>query len=346
MSKVEEELRAAFERHEALVPDPAPVRDRIDFAWVRVKRRRARQRVIGAAAAVLLAGVGLPIAVRGWGHGEPPAGEVTAAVGSAAPVTGPVDVLLIGSDLRLGEASARADTVMLLHVPADRGAAWMVSLPRDGIVDIPGHGTDKLNKTLTLGGPRLTAQTVTRLTGIEPDAAVVVDLTALSAVTEAVGGVTMCLHGTIPPAFGRKGFPAGCHHIGGDDVTPLLRARIGLPNGSYDRDENAQKFLRALTGKLTAGGAVDPAQLRRLLAAARDGVRIDGDLAGLLRVVEALGRPEVIGIREPSFASRASGEEIYPIVGKSLYQAIRDDRLEEWATANPRLVSRQPAGQR
>jgi hypothetical protein len=195
---------------------------------------------------------------------------------------------------------------------------------------------------------------VTQLTGVDPDATVTVDYTALRAVTRAVGGVTMCLPERVPPSFGRKGFPPGCQHIGAGDVTPLLRARVGMSNGSHDRDQNVQGFLRALSAKLTSDGAVKPAQLRQLFDAAKDGIRVDGDLAALLQVVGALGRPQVIGIREttpnadPASIPRngagenlaAPPEQIYPTVGKSLYQAIRDDRLAEWAVANPRLISR------
>ncbi|WIM96654.1 LCP family protein [Actinoplanes oblitus] len=345
MSKVEEELRAAFERHEALVPDAAPVRDRIDFAWVRVKRRRAKQRVIGAAAAVLLAGAALPVVSSGWGHRGSPAGEVAPMVDAAtAPITGPVDVLLIGSDRPVTEEVARADTVMLLHVPADRSAAWMISFPRDGAVDIPGFGTDKLNYALSYGGPALVRETVARLTGIEPDATVTVDFSALSAVTDAVGGVRMCLSQAIDPAFGRAGFARGCQQIDGSEVAPLLRARIGLRHGTYDRDQNAQAFLRALATKVSGGnGTPDPAGLPRLLDAAKSGIRVDGNVTGLLAVAGALGKPKLIGIRETTFHPAGDAkyrESIYPAVGDSLYQAIRDDRLAAWAVANPKYVAR------
>ncbi|BCJ43735.1 hypothetical protein GCM10010168_39560 [Actinoplanes ianthinogenes] len=345
MSRVEEELRAAFERHEVMVPAAAPVRDRIDIAWVRVKRRRAKRRVIGAAAAVLLAGAALPVVSSGWGHGGPPAGEVASLVGDPpAPITGPVDVLLIGTDSPVTEKLARADTVMLLHVPADRSAAWMISFPRDGAVEIPGHGLEKLNSALYYGGPELLRKTVTKLTGVEPDATVTADFSALSAVTDAVGGVRMCLSQAIEPVAGRKGFAKGCQQIDGDEITPLLRGRLGLKNGTYDRDQNAQSFLRALMAKTIGdNGTSDPARLLRLLDAASSGMRVDGDVADLLQVAGALGVPELIGVRETTFHPAPGAEfreQIYPTVGKSLYQAIRDDRLAEWAVANPRLISR------
>ncbi|GIF11629.1 LCP family protein [Actinoplanes teichomyceticus] len=350
MSRVEEELRAAFARHEALTPAVGPVRDRIDFAWVRVRRRRAKRRVIGAAAAVLLAGAALPVVSASWRHGGQPevsdAAVLSGQSAAAAPVTGPVDVLLIGSDRRVGSATALADTVMLLHVPADRGAAWMVSFPRDGLVTIPGRGTIRLNASLALGGPDLVAKTVTTLTGVKPDATVTVDFTALRAVTEAVGGVRMCLEQAIPAGFGRRGFAAGCQPIDGDDVTALLRARYGLERGAYDRDRINQQFLRALADRVTAGGAVpDASTMQRLLAQAKDGIRVDGDMTRLLQVVEALGSPRLAGISEQTFHSQVTddhwqGERIYPTVGKELYQAIRDDKLAAWAAANPDYVSR------
>ncbi|WP_436524920.1 LCP family protein [Actinoplanes sp. HUAS TT8] len=347
MSKVEEELRAAFERQEASVPDAASVRGRIDFAWVRVRRRRARRRALGAAAAVLLAGAAVPVVSTSWWHGGQPVAQDSLIGGPAsvappaAALAGPVDVLLIGSDHRVGSATERADTIMLLHVPADRAAAWMVSLPRDGLVDVPGHGEQKLTTALALGGPKLIGATVTKLTGVTLDATVTVDLAALSAVADEVDGVRMCLDQAIPAQSGRKALAAGCQRIDGDDVAPLLQGQQGLKRFSLDRDRNNQRFLRALAAKVIFDGSgVSPATVNRLLVAAGDGVRLDGDAVGLLRVIATLGSPDLIGIGEPVFNSRNDGEIVDSPAWLGLYRAIRDDDLARWSAANPTYVDR------
>ena len=343
MSDIEEELRATFARHESLAPEVAPVRARIDLAWVRAKRRRLARRIAGVTAVVLMTGAAVPVVLEQWRHGAPSpvplAGEVVPTPASA----GPIDVLLLGSDNRLrwkDPAERHADTVMMIHVPADRSRTYLISLPRDGEVRLPGGQLTRLTETMYQGGPALTEKIVTELTGVDFDARVTVDLRALRAVTAAVGGVDMCLPEAIKSVHTGKKFPKGCQHVGADDVSPLLQARYDLRHGSYDRERTAQRFLRSLAGKLTGNGTLaDPARLQALVRAAKDGIDIDGDLGALFAGAASLGSAEVVGVSEPSFNGNAVGRErIYPKVGPALYAAIRGDALEAWVVSNPRFV--------
>jgi LCP family protein required for cell wall assembly len=339
MNTLEEEVRAAFARHEDQTPAAGPVRAKIEIAAVRAKRRRTFRRLAGVAAAVLLAGAAVPTVLQQW---QPEAYTTPLGDLSGAPA-GPLDVLLLGSDSRLSAADPkdrRADTVMLVHVPADRSRTYVVSLPRDGAVKLPDGRSAKLSSILPDGGPKLAEQVVSDLTGVDFDATVTVDLQALRAVTEAVGGVEMCLAEEIVSLHNGKRYPRGCQQIGADDITPVLRARYGLAHGAYDRDRNAQRFLRALAEKLSAQGTLtDPVRLGKLLAAARTGIEIDGDGTGLLRVAGSLASAEVVGLGSPTFNTAGDGRELpFPEVGPSLYAALRDDALADWATANPTYV--------
>ncbi|MEU8230341.1 LCP family protein [Actinoplanes sp. NPDC048967] len=344
MTPIEEELRATFERHEALTPAVGPVRAGIDIAWVRAKRRRLIRRAAGAAVAVLMAGTAVPVVLERWQHASSPS-VPTAELFAAEPApAGPLDVLLLGSDNRIrwqDRANRRADSVMIIHVPADRTQAYLISLPRDGEVKLPDGATSKLSETLFFGGPALTGKVVSQLTGVTFDATVTVDFRALRAVTEAVGGVRVCLPQAVKSVHNHKTYPKGCQQLTADDVAPVLQARFGLPRGSYDRDRNAQLFLRALAGKLAADGTVtDPARVQALVSAARDGLEITGDPAALLRAAGSLGSPgSPVGISERTFHSMANGrEQIYAKVGPSLYAALRDDTLPAWIAANPSYV--------
>jgi LCP family protein required for cell wall assembly len=337
---IEEELKAAFERQEAVVPEAAPVRARIDLAWVRVKRRRAKRRALGAAAAALLAGATVPVVTTSWHGGQPVSQESLIGVtgNQPTPIPGPIDVLLIGSDRQVGATTERANTVMLLHVPADRSAVWMVSLPRDGLVDVPGRGRRQLDATLALGGPELTRATVSTLTGIEPVATVTADVTAVQTVTDEAGGVTMCLDQAIPAQQGRKGLAGGCQLIDGDDVASVLLGQAGLKRASIDRDRNNQLFLRALATKLVAGGITTPDMLSRVKAATGGNLRVEGNAVDALLAVTGIRR--LIGLGEPVFTSTAEGEVVDSAQWKGLYQALRDDQVAEWAAANPSFVIR------
>ena len=107
-----------------------------------------------------------------------------------------VNILIAGLD---GEArtaaahGARSDAIMVLHLDANRRKAWVVSIPRDAWVPIPGHRDNKLNAAYSLGGPALFVQTLERLTGLRMDHLVVLDWTGLRRVTDAVGGVPVSM---------------------------------------------------------------------------------------------------------------------------------------------------------
>jgi polyisoprenyl-teichoic acid--peptidoglycan teichoic acid transferase len=83
----------------------------------------------------------------------------------------PQTLLILGSDRRPknnveGAGGSRSDTIMLVRLDPDKKATAIMSLPRDLKVEIPGHGTDKINAAYELGGPALTTKTVKRITGL------------------------------------------------------------------------------------------------------------------------------------------------------------------------------------
>ncbi|MFI7596315.1 LCP family protein [Actinoplanes sp. NPDC049681] len=343
-SPIEEELRAAFARHEADIPAAGPVRAKIDIARVRAKRRRRVRRSTGAAAALLIAIAPVPVLVDHWRHTPAAVGNLYGTASRSPEAVGPLDVLLLGSDNRAADddpANRRADMVMMVHLPADRSRVYLVSLPRDGAVQLPG-GAAKLTATMFTGGPQLTQRVVSDLTGVDFDATVTVDFRALRSITEAVGGVELCLPARLSTGSKGKSYEAGCRRVGPEDVTPILRGRYGLKNGAYDRDRNAQRFLRSLATKLTLDGTTtDPGRLHSLIEAGRDGITVDGDMDALLGAAGSMGSAEVIGVSAPSFHTLADGrEQIYPGVGPALYAAIRADRLGGWADAHPDYVLR------
>ncbi|MGH2848814.1 MAG: LCP family protein [Thermoleophilaceae bacterium] len=83
----------------------------------------------------------------------------------------PQTLMILGSDRRpknntQGAAGARSDTIILVRLDGDEEATAVLSLPRDLRVEIPGHGTDKINAAYEVGGPKLTLETVKAVTGL------------------------------------------------------------------------------------------------------------------------------------------------------------------------------------
>jgi LCP family protein required for cell wall assembly len=106
----------------------------------------------------------------------------------------PQTLLLLGSDRRPkdnaeGAGGARSDTIMLVRLDPGKEANAILSLPRDLRVEIPGHGTDKINAAYELGGPALTLETVKAVTGLPINHVVNVHFTGFWRAVNAVGCV-------------------------------------------------------------------------------------------------------------------------------------------------------------
>ena len=168
-----------------------------------------------------------------------------------------VNLLVLGSDSRISagdpsqwEAGAqRTDAIMLVHLPANRKSAQVVSIPRDSWVDIPGHGQAKINAAFSYGGPSLMIQTVQDLTGVTIDHFVVTDFESFTAMTDALDGVRI----RVPEDIGdgkQVFFKQGVHMMSGEEALAYARQRHGLVNGDFGRVQRQQNWMRAILAKV------------------------------------------------------------------------------------------------
>ena len=217
--------------------------------------------------------------------------------------------LLVGSDSRQGlsraerarlrtgsSEGARTDTVLLLHVPSD-GRPALVSLPRDSFVRVPaytdGSGRrrpahpDKLNAAYSLGGAPLLARTVERETGLRVDHYMEVGFGGGVGVTDAVGGVDMCVPRALKDARAGLDVRAGCQTLDGATALGYVRARYSDPRGDLGRIERQQAFLAALTEKATSPRVLlNPVAQARLALSGSEAVVVD-EGSGPLAIVGA-----------------------------------------------------------
>src|SRR5215469_4987428 len=140
------------------------------------RRQRLLLTIVGAMSVVTLLVSGIAWLVAGYIS----SGLTRLEAGiSGTPDSGPVNILVVGVDTRSGltrqqqlalhvgsVSGANTDTMMLVHIPADRESIQVVSLPRDSWVDIPGYGMNKINAAYGLGGPQLMVSTVEQATGL------------------------------------------------------------------------------------------------------------------------------------------------------------------------------------
>jgi LCP family protein required for cell wall assembly len=219
---------------------------------------------------------------------------------------GPLDILLVGVDSRTDTKGnplppevleqlhtggdphvLNSDTIILLHVPEDGGAAAAFSIPRDAYVDIPGYRRDKINAAYpavqALTAERLVGEgvqdraridaeaaqagrialigAVEQLTGVTVDHFAEVNLLGFYTMTRAIGGVDVCLNAAVDDPLSGARFPAGPLTISGGDALAFVRQRHGLPEGDLSRIRRQQVFLAAVADKIRsppAGAGGEP----------------------------------------------------------------------------------------
>ncbi|MCW2493407.1 MAG: LytR family transcriptional regulator [Frankiales bacterium] len=187
--------------------------------------------------------------------------------------------------------SLNTDTMMLMHVPADGSKATVISFPRDSYVDIPGHGKAKLNSAYTdgiadangdkSGGAQLLVKTVENLTGLSVDHFVQVDLIGFVRISDAIGGVDICLNNNVDDGYSQLKLSKGHHVIQGKTALAFVRQRHGLPGGDLDRIKRQQYFLSAVFRKMSSARTLlNPFKLQNLLKAITKSLQLDGDSAG------------------------------------------------------------------
>ncbi|WP_051366602.1 LCP family protein [Hamadaea tsunoensis] len=355
----EDELRAAFARHEAEAPDVDDLHASINKE-VRRRRRRRTTVLSGTLAAVVALAIAVPVYLVGRTHaaaGVPAAGQSTAPVAPGRAL----NILLLGTDnpSRVDPTQARADTIMIIHVPVDRSRMYLVSIERDIGVEIPGHGKQKINSAFyygaengggRAGGSALMAQVVATLSGIPKfDAVVTVDFRAVKSVTDALGGVEVCLPRPVtvyrgvpgqdgkPPADART-LAAGCLTRNGTDSLDLVRQRFGLPSGAYGRDRSTQRYLIGLSKKV-AGLDILTDATKIVSLAHTAGVSVDTGSAGLVDLARELKNVNVDGTvplaLQDGYTDGEGAMEGISAGGRELLAALAAGKIAEFYARHP-----------
>ena len=230
---------------------------------------------------------------------------------------GAMNLLMLGLDTRQGwetkGQTSRSDTILVLHITAKRDQAYMISIPRDMIAQIPADksigfngSTEKINSAYAYGsmngrgwtgGAKLATKAVHQLTGITFDGVVVIDFDGFEGILEAMGGVYMCVdkdmwssHYTVDskgkvqyavgadptsPPRNALWFHKGCRNMAPWEALEYSRLRHST-NGDYDRQRHQQQLLRAMAKKATSAGIMtNPAKVSKILAAAGSSLKMD-----------------------------------------------------------------------
>ena len=200
------------------------------------------------------------------------------------------------AQLHLGADGADAsDSLMLLHMGT--GKPVLISIPRDSFVTIPGHGQNKINAALAIGGPTLLVATVESVTGLKIDHYMGIGFGGLADVVNTVGGVRICVKTAIQPdSFsGFKGMAAGCHNLSGTQAIAFVRDRHSFATSDLQRIQDQRAFLSALLSKATSPGVyLNPFTALPFASTAASSIAVDKgtSLYDLVQAAFALRGPQ------------------------------------------------------
>jgi LCP family protein required for cell wall assembly len=175
------------------------------------------------------------------------------------PLTSVNNILVLGSDRRQKNSKepgaettgfGRSDTIMLIRTGG--GHAARLSIPRDTVIEIPGHGLQKINAAHEFGGPALSVSVIEHWLGIPINHVVEVNFENFPQLIDAMGGVTYtggCIISNLDGGTANGGFTlrlsAGTHHLDGKEALALSRTRENLcaPNETDIQREEHQQAL-------------------------------------------------------------------------------------------------------
>jgi LCP family protein required for cell wall assembly len=202
------------------------------------------------------------------------------------------------------DGTLNTDTLIMVRIPNDGGRAVGISIPRDSYVNIPGFGQHKINSAYVrakntamerlrktesdqpklevasnLEGAKKLIETIEQLTGARIDHYAEVNLLGFYDITNAIGGIEVCLNKAVNDDLSGAHLPAGKQNLAGAQALAFVRQRHGLPNGDLDRIVRQQVFMSGMAKKVLSKDMLLPGSdtLDKLSEAVRKSVVLDKD---------------------------------------------------------------------
>jgi LCP family protein required for cell wall assembly len=296
----------------------------------RVKPRRSKKRIVLSVLGVILVVFLSAVGYVGWKFvrdaTKVSGGSIFGLLTSSklnGEDQGRVNILLAGDsadDPGHGGADL-TDSIMIVSIDTKNNTAFMLSVPRDLWVDIPGHGYGKINSAYEDGGMGLLEQVVDQDFGIHMDYYALVDYTAFRSAVNAVGGITVDIQSSDPRGIydpniakaddGPLILKNGVQQLDGQTALNLARARndptpsglvgYGLPGGDFDRAANQRLMLTALESKVLSTGVwANPIKIGELLDSLGNNVTTNFKTSDLTRLYTLVKQVKASNIKSIS----------------------------------------------
>ncbi|WP_078943468.1 LCP family protein [Streptomyces aureus] len=272
----------------------------------------------------------------------------------------PIDILVMGSDGRTNKADCKlgggcshtgvqtgsnADVEMVVHVSADRSNATVMSIPRDTMTRVPackdsesGQSTTgyygQINSALQYG-PACQVATVHQLTGIPISHFVKLDFSGVVKMSDAVGGVDVCVDNDVYDTYSHLKLSKGDHTLKGVGALEFVRSRHGFGDGSdLGRTVSQHIFLGAMIRKFkSAGTLTDPSAVYHLADAATKALTVDEGLGTVKKLIGLASDLDKVPSKRMTFTTMQTApdpaDKNRVVVGegaKSLFATIADDK--------------------
>ncbi|MHC3473073.1 LCP family protein [Streptomyces sp. 7R007] len=273
----------------------------------------------------------------------------------------PINILVMGSDGRTSAADCKlgggcsktgvqtgygnADVEMVVHISADRSNATVMSIPRDTMTNVPAC-KDTENGTSTAGyygqinsalqyGPACQVATVHQLTGIPIDHFVKLDFSGVVKMSDAVGGVSVCVSDNVYDTYSHLKLSKGTHTLKGEAALEFVRSRHGFGDGSdLGRTISQHIFLSAMIRKFkSAGTLTDPTAVYKLADAATKALTVDDGLGTVKKLVELAADVNKVPTKRMTFTTMqtapdpSNSNRVVPATAaKTLFSTIANDQ--------------------
>ena len=258
--------------------------------------------------------------------------------------------------LRAGDdETTNTDTIILLRIPNNGKSATAISIPRDSYVAAPGLEKTKINgvygqvkeqtrETLVEAGADPTEaetrgveagrealiKTVAALTGVTVDHYAEVGLLGFALITDAIGGVDVCLKDAVYEPLSGADFPAGWQRLDGPQALSFVRQRHDMPRGDLDRVVRQQVVMASLAHQVISGKTLSsPATLNRLQEAVQRSVVLsDGwDIMSFVDQLQKLAAGNVAFATIPVLDEAGWSDD-----GMHSVVRVDPDQVKEWVT--------------
>ena len=252
------------------------------------------------------------------------------------------------------EAATNTDTIILVRIPHNGRSATAISIPRDSYVEAPDLGKTKINgvygqvkldRMIELvenqgmdaaqaepqaveAGRNALIGTVADLTGVTVDHYAEIGLLGFSLITDALGGVEVCLKEAVYEPLSGADFPAGWQRLDGPQALSFVRQRHELPRGDLDRVVRQQVVMASLAHQVISGKTLSsPATMNRLQDAIQRSVVISSgwDVMDFLKQLQQLAGGNVAFATIPVLAEDGWSDD-----GMQSVVRVDPPQVQEW----------------